>query len=163
MITQSSIELRIGCQVMCTKNIGPLVNGTLGILKGFESKGANGDDAVDGTTSWPLVEWTLQNGAKYKMTMARQRFSVAERGIEVALRQQVPLMLAWSLSIHKSQGQTLQRARVDVGRAFDAGMVYVALSRAVSVDALQVLRFNPSKVLVHDRVTEFYARLAKLS
>ena len=74
-------------------------------------KGATGDDAVDGTTSWPLVEWTLPNGAKYTMTMARQRFSVAERGVEVALRQQVPLMLAWSLSIHKSQGQTLQRAR----------------------------------------------------
>ena len=53
---------------------------------------------------------------------------------------------------------------VDVGRAFDAGMVYVALSRAVSVDSLQVLRFAPSKVISHDRVIEFYARLAaKLS
>ena len=49
---------------------------------------------------------------------------------------------------------------VDVGRAFDAGMVYVALSRAVSVESLQVLRFAPSKVMVHERATEFFARLA---
>jgi ATP-dependent DNA helicase PIF1 len=50
------------------------------------------------------------------------------------------------MSIHKSQGQTLERVKVDLGRVFEKGQAYVALSRATTLDGLQVLNFDPAKV-----------------
>lgn len=55
-------------------------------------------------------------------------------------------MLAWAISIHKSRGQTIQRVKVDLGRVFEKGQCYVALSRAATMEGLQVLRFDPKKV-----------------
>jgi len=76
-----------------------------------------------------------------------------------ASRTQIPLILAWALSIHKAQGQTLERVRVDLGKVFEKGQAYVALSRATCQDGLQVLRFDPKKVMAHDKVRGFYASL----
>lgn len=76
-----------------------------------------------------------------------------------ASRTQIPLILAWALSIHKAQGQTLERVKVDLGKVFEKGQAYVALSRATCQDGLQVLRFDPNKVMAHDKVRAFYASL----
>jgi len=76
-----------------------------------------------------------------------------------ASRSQIPLILAWALSIHKAQGQTLERVKVDLGRVFEKGQAYVALSRATCQDGLQVLRFDPRKVTAHEKVRRFYASL----
>lgn len=80
---------------------------------------------------------------------------------KLATRIQVPLLLAWALSIHKAQGQTLHRVKVDLGRVFETGQAYVALSRATSIGGLQVLNFHPNKVTVHPKVKAFYARLSE--
>lgn len=74
-------------------------------------------------------------------------------------RVQLPLMLAWSLSIHKSQGQTLPKVKVDLRRVFEKGQAYVALSRAVSREGLQVLNFDKSRIKAHEKVVEFYSTL----
>ena len=72
---------------------------------------------------------------------------------------QVPLILAWALSIHKAQGQTLDRVKVDLGKIFEKGQAYVALSRATCQEGLQITRFDPKKVMAHDRVRTFYDSL----
>ena len=81
---------------------------------------------------------------------------------KVLSRTQIPLILSYAMSIHKSQGQTLQRVRVDLGSVFERGQAYVALSRAQDLKRLQVLNFSASKVKSHPRVLEFYQRLAGL-
>ena len=85
--------------------------------------------------SWPIVEFYKE---KVKMLLPAMEFTVENSNGEVeATRNQVPLILAWALSIHKSQGQTLERVRVDLGEIFESGQAYVALSRATRMVSLQ--------------------------
>lgn len=77
------------------------------------------------------------------------------RGNKDDTSRQVPLILAWAMSIHKSQGQTIQRVKVDLGKVFEKGQSYVALSRAASMEGLQVLRFDPKNVMAHPKVVEW--------
>ena len=79
----------------------------------------------------------------------------------LASRVQVPLILAWALSIHKSQGQSLDYVKVDLGHVFETGQAYVALSRAKTIEGLQVLNFDDKKVAVHPKVKEFYKTLSR--
>jgi ATP-dependent DNA helicase PIF1 len=93
--------------------------------------------------SWPLVRF-ISNGIQ--MLCAPLQFSVEGfRGNCEAHRLQVPLILAWALSIHKSQGQTLERVKVDLQRVFEKGQAYVALSRATTMDHSEIENFQPSK------------------
>lgn len=79
-----------------------------------------------------------------------------------ACRRQVPLILAYAISIHKAQGQTIEKVKVDLGKVFEKGQAYVALSRAVSKAGLQVTRFDAKLVMAHDKVAKFYAGLLKV-
>jgi len=99
--------------------------------------------------SWPIVKF--QNGHTILCVPHSFEVNNAAGGVE-AVREQVPLMLAWALSIHKSQGQTLERVRVDLGRIFEKGQAYVALSRATSLGSLEVYNFDPGKIMAHPRV-----------
>lgn len=109
---------------------------------------------------YPFVRWTIGKNKYYHDIVLQERFPVDIPGDKVGLeRSQLPIMLCWALSIHKSQGQTIQRLKVDLRNIFEAGQVYVALSRAVSQDQLQVLNFNPSRIRADDKVKEFYKHL----
>jgi hypothetical protein len=73
---------------------------------------------------------------------------------------QVPLILAWALTIHKSQGATLDAAEIDVGSGiFECGQTYVALSRVKSLDGLYLTSFDASKIRINRKVKEFYDNL----
>ncbi|EEB96468.1 hypothetical protein MPER_04393, partial [Moniliophthora perniciosa FA553] len=81
-------------------------------------------------------------------------------GKVLARRIQVPLVLAWAMSIHKSQGQTLHRVKVDLTKVFEHGQSYVALSRASSLEGLQVISFNVNKVTTHHKVIQWSEALS---
>lgn len=112
---------------------------------------------------YPLVRFSNADGTTRDLLCNRESWKIELPNGEVqASRSQVPLILAWALSIHKAQGQTLERVKVDLGKVFERGQAYVALSRATSMAGLQVLRFDPAKVQAHERVRAFYASLTRL-
>ena len=125
---------------------------------------ANKDGGVTVTRKWPLVCFVQPDGTERHLLCQPETWKIELPNGEVqAQRQQVPLILAWALSIHKAQGQTLQRVKVDLGRVFEKGQAYVALSRATSKAGLQVTRFEARKVMVHPKVTDFYSKLVSIT
>lgn len=172
------MTLKQDAQVMLLKNMDmDLVNGSIGVVVGFVGKGkytnkskvanlrtpnrmkeAYTDETreIDMTTPYPVVKFS---GGR-ELVLERESWSVElPGGREAAFRSQIPLMLAWAISIHKSQGQTLDRVKVDLGKVFEKGQAYVALSRATSLDRLQILNFDPKRVMAHPTVTRFYNSL----
>lgn len=138
------LKLKIGAQVMCVVNIqlsngDILCNGAQGIVK---------DICPDG---FPIVKYN--NG--YQMTM-RPHIWPSEfiPGIGVS---QVPLILAWALTIHKAQGATLDIAEIDAGSGiFECGQTYVALSRVKSIEGLYLSSFDATRVKINKKVQDFY-------
>jgi ATP-dependent DNA helicase PIF1 len=119
----------------------PIVNGSQGIITAFVSGGL------------PKVKFT--NGRE--MVMAKHSWS-SERHPTISIRQ-VPLILAWAITIHKSQGATLNYAEIDAGNGvFECGQTYVALSRVRSLEGLTMTAFDPAKISVDKRVIDFYAK-----
>jgi hypothetical protein len=70
---------------------------------------------------------------------------------------QVPLILAWALTIHKSQGSTLDLAEIDAGSGiFECGQTYVALSRVKSLEGLYLKSFDIRRIRINQKVQDFY-------
>ena len=116
------------------------------------------------TRKWPLVRFHLPNGQTRDYLARPESWKTELPNGEVqASRTQVPLILAWAMSIHKSQGQTLPCCKIDLNRVFEKGQAYVALSRATSLEGLQVLGFRPDKVMAHPRVIQWSQSLIALS
>lgn len=141
-----SLLLCIGAQVMLTKNINVaagLANGSRAIVIGF------------GPGNEPKVRFL--NGVE--MYMSTDKWSVKFNSNIRAVRLQYPLKLAWAMSIHKSQGSTVDLAQVEFGdRAFGEGMIYVALSRCRTIEGLVIKSIDWSDVKTSKKVREFYAR-----
>ena len=142
----------------------------------FKNEAAGPGDKVDmakkrimdnmlGSTSraWPVVRFTIADGTTRDLLCQPETWKIELPDGEVqASRSQIPLILAWALSIHKAQGQTLERVKVDLGKVFEKGQAYVALSRATSMQGLQVLRFDAKKVMAHEKVRTFYSNLSRV-
>ena len=120
----------------------------------------NKDMVGDTSHKWPLVRFKTADGSTRDLLCQRESWKIELPNGEVqASRSQIPLILAWALSIHKAQGQTLERVKVDLGKIFEKGQAYVALSRATTQEGLQITRFDPKKVMAHDKVRGFYDSL----
>jgi ATP-dependent DNA helicase PIF1 len=169
MMAPKILTLKVGAQVMLIKNLDEnLVNGTQGTVIGFrpremkETKHPR-DFPKPPDIYYPEVEFHLSNGNKVTVVCEPHEWKVEFPNMETqASRTQIPLILAWALSIHKAQGQTLERVRVNLARVFERGQAYVALSRATSQEGLQILGFHTSKVMAHHRVIEFYNNLCSV-
>lgn len=123
-------------------------------------KAKDSDSGRGGGLKLPYVRFTNTDGTSRNILVQPETWKIELPNGEVqASRTQVPLILAWALSIHKAQGQTLERVKVDLGRVFEKGQAYVALSRATCQEGLQVLRFDPAKVMAHEKVRQFYNSL----
>jgi ATP-dependent DNA helicase PIF1 len=148
LICEKEMKLKVGAQVMSIINIQSdrgldVCNGSQGIITGF--------CAISGC---PQVKFN--NGIE--MIMTRNVWQSDKiPGIGVS---QVPLILAWALTIHKSQGATLDAAEIDVGSGiFECGQTYVALSRVKNLDGLYLTSFDASKIRINRKVKEFYDNL----
>ncbi|CAK6952318.1 ATP-dependent DNA helicase PIF1 [Scomber scombrus] len=144
------IQLKVGAQVMLTKNLDVargLVNGARGVVVAFES----------GKPGLPRVRFLC--GVTEVLKQERWVFK-SGGGIHLS-RQQLPLKLAWAISIHKSQGMTLDCVEISLARVFESGQAYVALSRARSLEGLRVMDFDPSVVRADPDVLLFYRKLRK--
>ena len=120
----------------------------------------NRDFSTHTSHKWPLVRFTIADGTSRDLLCQHETWKFELPNGEVqAYRSQVPLILAWALSIHKAQGQTMARVKVDLGRIFENGQAYVALSRATSQEGLQVMKFDSRKVMAHPKVRKFYDSL----
>lgn len=166
MRLEKELELCVGSQVMLVKNYDTevgLVNGARGVVVGFKPLPFKEGDLkeefarlISPSMKWPVVRFAC---SRVERVMGPERQTVECGGIEVARRIQVPLILAWALSVHKCQGMTLDKVETDLSKAFDYGMVYVALSRVKNLEGLQLLGFDPSRIRVHQSVVSFYDRL----
>ena len=151
----SPLELRLkpGARVMFTKNDeeGRWVNGTLGTVTWLSGGRIEVDIDGAGIHEVPRVTW---QSYKYRLDRESDRI-VAD---EVGHYTQYPLMLAWAVTIHKSQGKTLDRVLVDFGSgAFAPGQAYVALSRCRSLEGLRLARpLRASDVRCDPRIRGFH-------
>jgi ATP-dependent DNA helicase PIF1 len=145
------VKLKIGSQVMCIVNIdlengATLCNGSQGIVTRISEQGL------------PVVKFSNSNGSAFETIMGYHVWpSENIPGIGVS---QLPLILAWALTIHKAQGATLDIAEIDAGSGiFECGQTYVALSRVKSIEGLYLTSFDASKIKVSRKVQEFYLSL----
>ncbi|XP_045678281.1 ATP-dependent DNA helicase PIF1 [Phyllostomus hastatus] len=146
------LQLKLGAQVMLVKNLAVsrgLVNGARGVVVGFETEGRG----------LPQVRFLCG----VTEVIRADRWTVQATGGQLLSRQQLPLQLAWAISIHKSQGMSLDCVEISLSRVFASGQAYVALSRARSLQGLRVLDFDPTVVRCDPRVLRFYATLRRSS
>ncbi len=141
-----NLTLTVGAQVMLIKNMDTdsrLVNGSRGVVVGFDV----------GPTFFPIVEFLCGK----KMIVGEEGWPID--GYEkYAKRTQVPLRLAWAVTIHKSQGSTLDCALIDIGDStFEYGQAYVALSRVRDMNSLYIHEFDPKAVRAHPLVLARFA------
>ncbi len=134
------LELKEGAAVMFTKNSpqGRFVNGTLGVVAGFDAGGM------------PIVE--TKEG--FRVTAEPMEWQLEEQGKVRASISQIPLRLAYAMTVHKSQGMSMDAAVMDLSKAFEYGQGYVALSRVRRLSGVYLTGLNERALQVHPEILE---------
>lgn len=149
VLAPEQLELKNGAEVMFVANdFGQgFVNGSRGQVVGFK----------DGMPQVRL----FSNGRV--ITVEQHSWALEEDGRKLAEVAQLPLRLAWAITIHKSQGMSLDAAEIDLGKSFTPGMGYVALSRVRSLDGVYLTGMNRMAMQLHPAIFEFDAVLRMAS
>ena len=150
---EGSLKLKVGCQVMLTKNdqFGRWVNGTIATISNLseneiEIRMKDGELFSLGKVSWDHFEYTFNNKEKKIDKIYKGNFV------------QYPLKLAWGITIHKSQGMTFDKICIDLGNgAFSSGQTYVGLSRVKSLEGLFLRSpINLRDIIVSSEALSYY-------
>ena len=151
-----NLQLKIGAQVMFTKNDGVgkrWVNGTLGVVQNLDHNQI--DILIDEGVKPKIVSVQPEKWATIQYVIDEETETVKEE--ESGSYTQYPLMLAWAVTIHKSQGKTLEHVEIDLGRgAFAPGQLYVALSRCRHFENIVLKRpIRRSDIRADDDIKRF--------
>ena len=148
-LAPEELHLKKGAVVMFVKNrfSRGFVNGTLGRVVGFNGEGN------------PIVR-TVKG---QRITANSESWEIEENGTVKAKINQIPLRLAWAITVHKSQGMSLDAAEIDLSKAFEYGMGYVALSRVRSLRGLKLVGINELALRVSDGAVALDSELKQTS
>ena len=145
---EEDVQFKVGAVVMCLVNLAVengICNGSTGIVVDVYMK--------DGI-SLPVVKFA--NGVR----LAIEKYAWQSEQYPSIVVRQLPITLAWAMTIHKSQGSTIEMAEMDIGRSvFAYGQAYVALSRVKSLHGLYLTDFNPAAIRADPKVVEFYEKI----
>lgn len=139
------LQLCVGAQVMLLKNLDlskGLANGSRGIIIGF-------------LQDLPLVKFL--NGEERIIDM--EIWEVIENDKPILSAKQIPLKIAYAISIHRAQGYSLDFAEVDLSNIFEYGQAYVALSRVKSLQGLSIIGIDYNNICAHPKALDFYEKL----
>ncbi len=148
-LAPEQLILKKGAVVMFVKNNFEkgYVNGTLGKVAGFDKE------------SYPIIETV----SKDKIIAMPEKWTIEEGNKIIAEINQIPLRLAWAITVHKSQGMSLDAAVIDLSKAFEPGMGYVALSRVRTLVGIKLLGINDTAYEVSAEAIELDRQLINLS
>lgn len=137
VLAPATLRLKEGALVMAVKNAmdRKYVNGSIGMVVAFEQG-----------TEYPIIQF--RNGKE--VVMQPDTWELRDGDKKRASISQIPLRLAWAITVHKSQGMTLDSAKIDLRRAFVEGMGYVALSRVRRLDTLFLHGINKTALMVSE-------------
>lgn len=154
-----NLKLKLGAQVMFVRNDTEkrYVNGTLGIIESLETNNIQVRIIDQGQYEGKVidVEKSVWEIIAYKYSEENQKEIKSD---VVGNFEQYPLILAWAVTIHKSQGKTFKNVLIDLGRgAFDFGQTYVALSRCNTLEGIYLRNpIKPRDVMVDERIVDYY-------
>lgn len=156
-LAPNTLNLKIGAQVMLLYNLDinrGLVNGSLGKIEDFVVD-TDQDSGILCTKKYPLVKFT--NGETQVITTHAWECVDPQEGV-IAWYKQIPLKLAYSLTVHKTQGMTLDKIKVYLQDCFAPGQAYVAVSRVKTLEGLFVESGSPTSIMAHPKALEFYEK-----
>lgn len=146
-LAPEKLMLKENALVMCVRN-------------NFEKRYVNGSigKVIETDDSGPVIKIYGR-----KIALETEQWQFLEEDTAVAKIAQIPLRLAWAITIHKSQGMSLDAAEMDLSKCFVAGMGYVALSRVRTLEGLSLLGLNPMALRIDERILRFDEELQALS